>query len=185
MLLLIVGLCLFTGVHLLREVKLRDLLLERWGRTPYLLAYSLISLLGIVFMVVGKSHTAFTQLWTPIYELRIVTHYLMLPATILVAAGNLPNSHLRQHLRHPMLLGTALWGASHLWANGDLASMLLFGTLTVWALVKLISLWSTPAPAQKPASLLWDLIAIVVGFTAYALIAIFHGQLFGIGLSFE
>ena len=36
--------------------------------------------------------------------------------------------------RHPFLMGVALWAFLHLVANGDVASVLLFGTLLVVAL---------------------------------------------------
>ncbi|MEX2131210.1 MAG: NnrU family protein [Pseudohongiellaceae bacterium] len=185
MLLLITGLSLFFGTHLLREFGFREGLLLRLGASRYRILYSLVALTGLALVVAGKAGSAFVMVWQPSYELRFVTHFFMLPASILVVAGNLPTSYLRKHLRHPMLLGTMLWGASHLWANGDLASMLLFGSFTVWALIKFISLNAAAQPVTKTASFTWDVFAVIIGFTLYALITIYHGQLFGIGLSFE
>jgi uncharacterized membrane protein len=37
--------------------------------------------------------------------------------------------------RHPLLWGIALWAFAHLLANGDVASVLLFGTFLVLALL--------------------------------------------------
>jgi uncharacterized membrane protein len=42
--------------------------------------------------------------------------------------------------RHPLLVGTALWAAAHLLANGAVAALLLFGTLLVTAVRGTISL---------------------------------------------
>jgi len=183
--LLIAGLSLFLGTHLLREFGLRDGLMVSLGAARYRIVYSLSALAGLALIVIGKSGSEFIMVWQPNYELRTVTLFLMLPASILVTAGNLPTSHLRKHLRHPMLLGTILWGASHLWANGDLASIMLFGSFTVWALIKFVSLTANSAPSTKTASFTWDVFAVIIGFSLYALITIYHGQLFGIGLSFE
>ena len=38
-----------------------------------------------------------------------------------------PAGHIKHAIRHPMLIGTILWAAGHLLANGDLASLFLFG----------------------------------------------------------
>ncbi|MCB1671652.1 MAG: NnrU family protein [Gammaproteobacteria bacterium] len=185
--LLILGLVLFLGVHLLRELHLRDMAVKRLGDRSYRITYVLIAILGIVLIVWGKSASPFIMVYEPRYELRGISHFAMLPAIILVVAGNLPLSYLRRSIRNPMVLGTAIWGAAHLWANGDLASVLLFGSFTAWAIIKFVSLALTrPAPAssQKP-SLLWDVLAMFFGLVLYYFVAIFHGQLFGIGLNFD
>lgn len=185
MLLLIIGLLLFLGTHLLRELGLRESLLARLGAGRYRLVYSLAAATGLALVVAGKAAAPFVMIWQPSYELRFVTHFLMLPAFILLAAGNLPPSYLRHQLRHPMLMGTLLWGASHLWANGDLASILLFGAFTLWSLVKIISLSLRGRPPGRAPAFTWDLISVIIGLVLYGLITVYHGQLFGIGLSFE
>lgn len=183
MTLLVLGLTLFIGVHLLRELGLREPLMARLGAGPYKALYSLLALLGVAGIVAGKSAAPFVQLWQPAFEHRWLTHYLMLPAFILVAAGNLPPSHVRSHLQHPMLLGTVMWGAAHLWANGDMASALLFGGIGAWALLKFIVLCLRP-PTEAPApSWVWDVAAVLVGLVLYGLILIYHGPLFGMGLT--
>ncbi|MBT8146439.1 MAG: NnrU family protein, partial [Gammaproteobacteria bacterium] len=170
MYLLILGLALFTGVHLLRELRLRDIALDKLGANGYKAAFSLIALGGLILIVWGKSASPFTMIYEPRYELRSITHFAMLPAFILVVAGNLPLSHLRSITLNPMVLGTAVWGAAHLWANGDLASVLLFGTLTLWAIIKFFSLAATRSPQQTRPSLLWDATALIGGFALYSLV---------------
>ncbi|MFM1894989.1 MAG: hypothetical protein RLZZ385_63 [Pseudomonadota bacterium] len=185
MYILVAGLVLFIGVHLLREFGLRDPLLQRFGEGAYKGLYSLVALAGLGLIVWGKSSAPFIMVWQPVYELRSITHFLMLPAWILVVAGNVPMSHLRQHTVHPMLLGTVLWGGSHLWANGDLASALMFGSLSLWALFKYFALLrSKPASNARP-SWLWDVFVVILGFSLYGVVMVYHGPLFGIGLSFE
>ncbi|MEZ5489363.1 MAG: NnrU family protein [Gammaproteobacteria bacterium] len=185
MYLLIMGLALFLGVHLLRELRLRENAIARLGDNTYKALFSLVALAGLALIVWGKSTSSFLMIYEPRYELRGFSHFAMLPASILLVAGNLPVSHLRHATRHPMLLGTAVWGAAHLWANGDLASLLLFGSFTCWALLKFVSLTISQPPSARQPSLWWDFLAVVVGFILYGLVTVFHGQLFGIGLTFE
>jgi uncharacterized membrane protein len=185
MIILIIGLVVFTGIHLSRELGFRDTGIARFGAGGFRLIYSLVALSGLILIIWGKASAGFVQLYEPAYELRYISHLLMIPAFILVVAGNLPASYIRQQTLHPMLLGTAIWGGAHLWANGDLASVLLFGSFVLWSLVKVVSLTrSSKGPSGKPA-VIWDLGAVVIGFLAYSTVLIYHGQLFGIGLGLD
>jgi uncharacterized membrane protein len=180
---LISGLVLFIGVHLLREFSLRDAAIARLGVNYYRLAYSLIAVIGLGLIIWGKSSAPFVMLYQPKYEFITPSHIAMLPAFVLVMAGNLPVSHIRRHTVHPMLIGTAIWGGAHLWANGDLASVLLFGSIGLWAIIKFFSLLKVKPLAAKTASFTWDVVAIFLGFCLYGLVLVYHGQLFGIGLT--
>lgn len=187
MTILILGLLVFTGIHLLREFGLQEGLRQRLGIPVYKLLYSLAALVGIFLIVEGKSMAPFVQLWVPPYNLRSLTHLLMISATILFFAGNLPYSYTRRMVIHPMLIGVIIWGVAHLISNGDLASALIFATLPVWAIIKIISLEhhnKTLPPPSTPVrpSLQWDAAAIIIGVIAYGLFLVFHGQLFGFAL---
>ena len=183
MLPLIIGLLLFFLPHLLREVGMRDVLLNKLGsETAYKGTYSLVALLGLALIIYGKSVAPFQMIYAPPFELRWVSHLIMLPATILSTLGNLPTSYLAKALRHPMLLGVIMWGGAHLWANGDLASLLLFASFELWAVIKFAHL-SISQPPRRSASILWDIVGIVLGLIVYALVFTYHGQLFGVGLS--
>lgn len=183
MLPLITGLILFFLPHLLREAGMRDTLLNKFGsEAAYKGIYSLVALLGLGLIIYGKSVAPFQMIYAPPFELRWVSHLIMLPAAILVTLGNLPTSYLSRVLRHPMLLGVIMWSGAHLWANGDLASLLLFASFEVWAVIKFAHL-SITQPPRHSASILWDIIGIVLGLIVYMLIFTYHGQLFGVGLS--
>lgn len=183
--LLIVGLLLFFLPHLFRELGLRQRLIETLpSEGAYKGIYSLLALAGLVLIVMGKGQGDFVMVWEPRFELRGISHVLMIPVFILVAAGNMPMSWLRKNLRNPMMLGTFLWGIAHLWSNGDLASILLFGGFALWAAFKFVSLGLRHGPVETNASLMWDGIALVVGLVFYFVFAVLHGELFGVGLSF-
>lgn len=187
MAILILGLVIFTGLHLLRELGLQETIRLRLGTPLYKLFFCIGVLAGILLIVEGKSSAPFVQLWVPPYNLRSLTHLLMISATILFFAGNLPYSYTRQMVIHPMLIGVIIWGVAHLISNGDLASMLIFASLPVWAITKIVSLEhrksaaSTPSTPTRPA-LHWDAAAIIIGVIAYGLLLVFHGQLFGFAL---
>ncbi len=183
--LLIAGLSLFFFIHSLRELGLRDKVIASLpSQAAFMGLFSVVALLALVMIGIGKAQSEFIMVWEPRFEWRSVSHVLMIPAFILVVAGNVPKTHFRAHLRNPMMIGTCLWGIAHLWANGDLASMLLFGGFMLWAGIKAISLTiSQPAP-EHPGSILWDAIAVIIGLVLYGVVAVFHGQLFGVGLSF-
>ena len=89
--------------------------------------------------------------------------------------------YIRAKLKHPMLIGTALWAAIHLSVNGDLASILLFGGFLVWALFDWASasLRNKTLIGKKPPSARFDAIAVVAGGAVFFVVAYFHGSLFG------
>lgn len=186
MLILILGLVLFFIPHLLREFGLRDSLRDRLPSVgAYMGLYSLFALAGLALIIWGKSLAPFIMVWEPPFGLRYVSSILMIPAFILLVAGNIPISYIRWQFRNPMLLGVCIWGAAHLWANGDLASMLLFGSFTLWSGLKFVTLRNNSESLLEPElKWLWrDLIAVIVGAVIYFTVFINHGQLFGVGLA--
>lgn len=185
MTLLGLGILLFFIPHLWREMGLRDTILASLpSETGYKALFSLLSLLGLGLIIVGKANAPFQMVFQPLFGLRWISHFLMLPALILVVLGNLPTSHLKHQLRHPMLAGVVLFSGAHLWANGDLASLLLFGSFGLWAIVKFVSLHHMARPAKRPR-IVWDIIGIAAGLILYLLIFNYHGHLFGVGLSID
>ena len=182
---LTLGLSLFFALHSLREFGWREGLVSRHGASIYKTFLALGIALSIALIVIGKSNAGFIQIWVPPFNLRSLTHLLMISSCILIAAGILPASYTRSLLLHPMLTGVLVWGTSHLLANGDLASILLFGSLSVWSVYKYLYLErhkDKQAPQAVP-SLVWDAAAILLGMFAYIVLLVFHGQLFGFALS--
>ena len=187
---LVAGLILFFLPHSLREFGMRDALMARFSSpSAWKAAYSLVSLSGFGLIIWGKSMAPFVMIWEPPFGLRWVSHFIMLPVFWMILAGVGPASGTRRYLRNPMLLGVTLWGAAHLWANGDLASMLLFGGFTLWGIVKYFSLWhvveaSHATQASHATSGLWyrDVAYALLGLVLYFTLFVFHGDLFGVGM---
>jgi uncharacterized membrane protein len=188
---LIVGLALFFGVHLVPSVpELRARLVAIAGVRPYRGLFALVSALGLVLIVLGYGSMqglgrGNPQLWVPPAWAKHLTMLLMLPALILLVAAYIP-SRLRTAVRHPMLAAVALWAFSHLLVNGDLASVLLFGSFLVYAGYDVISANRRAAvgPLGKArGGLVQDMVAITVGLALYALLLVWgHRVLTGIPL---
>ncbi len=183
----IIGLILFLGAHTLTSQReLRASLIGAIGEGPYKGLYSLASLAGIVLIAWGFSTyraTGWVDLWTPPRAMKHITIALMLPAIILVVASYL-RGKIYLAVKHPMLAGVKLWAFAHLLANGDLGSVILFGTVLAWAVYDRISLkrrTDTGAPPIPVGGLLNDALAVVVGVVLYlGLGFVFHPVVIGV-----
>jgi len=190
---MILGLALFLGVHTLpAQRQLRARVVTSLGEGGYKIGYALVSLLGIALIAWGFSHyraAGMIDVWQrfcPLQVLRILKHItvaLMLPAVILVVAAYI-RGHIYTTLKHPMLAGVKLWAAAHLLANGDLGSIILFGSFLAWAVYDRISLKRRADAGGPPIPVGgWgnDLIAVVVGIIAYLALAFaFHPVVIGV-----
>ena len=184
---MILGLVLFLGVHTLpAQRELRTRAIATVGEGSYKLVYALVSVLGIALIAWGFAHyraTGWIDIWNPPKALKHITLALMLPAVILVVAAFL-RGHIYTSLKHPMLAGVKLWAAAHLLANGDLGSIILFGSFLGWAVFDRISLKrrsDAGAPPIPVGGIGNDLIAVAVGVVAYlALVFVFHPVVIGV-----
>lgn len=183
MILLILGIAVFLGAHLFTRARVaRAAAIARLGEGGYKIAYSLVSVLGLVLIVLGWRAAPYVELWSPPTAMRHVAALLIWPAFVLFFAAHLPG-HIRAKMKHPMLAGVKLWATAHLLANGDLASVILFGSLLAWAVAARIGLKRqerAEGATPRPANLRADLIALVVGTVVYVLFGLYlHPILIG------
>jgi uncharacterized membrane protein len=189
MTLLLAGLVLFLGAHSVRIVAdpWRASMIARIGRNPWRGLYSLVSLAGLALLVwgYGKARLDPVVLWSPPPWTHYATWALVLPAFVLITAGNLPGTRIRARLGHPMVLGTKLWAFAHLLSNGTLADIVLFGAFLAWAIVDYSSARrrdreaGTVYPPGTPAR---DATAITIGTLAWFVFGFWlHGPLIGVG----
>jgi uncharacterized membrane protein len=104
---------------------------------------------------------------------------LVLIAFILLPAGSLPAGHIKRWVKHPMLTGTILWATGHLLANGDLASVLLFGSFLAYGVINRIAVIPRGDPAPAVIAPRSDVMSVAIGLVAFAIFAALHGWLFG------
>jgi uncharacterized membrane protein len=187
LLVMILGLILFFGVHTITTQRdLRARFIASMGEGGYKIFYSLASIAGLALVGWGFAEyraTGWIDVWNPPKAFKHITIALMLPAVILVVASYI-RGRIYTTLKHPMLTGVKLWAAAHLLANGDLGSIVLFGSFLAWAVFDRISLkhrsdaGAPPIPVGGPGN---DLIAIAVGVVAYLALAFaFHPVVIGV-----
>lgn len=179
MTLLLLGIVLFFAVHLVPAAPaLRARMVEGIGAVPYRIGFSLVALAGVILMVIGKARAPYVELWQPLPGSRPAAMVLMLPVFSLLAAAHMP-SNLKRFTPHPMLWGITLWAAAHLLANGDLASVWLFGAFLVYAQ---FDRWSAnrrgAACSLQAYPVRKDLMVVVAGLLVYAALLFAHPYLF-------
>ncbi len=182
MTLLVAGLVLFFALHTIPSVvPLRGALLARLGLGRYRGMFSLVALAGLVLIVWGFSRAPFEPLYAAPVWGRQVALFAVPVAIVLFAAANMP-THIRAVLRHPMLLGLLLWATAHLLSNGDLRSVVLFGSFAAFAVLDFVSVEARGKrpSTDKPPRLAMDGAALVAGLVAAVLLTVFHGALFGV-----
>jgi len=182
---LVSGLAIFIIVHLVpTQVSFRERLIGRLGKAQYRILYSVISAVGLVLIIVGYRVAPSIEIWQPPYWMRHVTLLLMLPVFPLLVGAFVPG-RLRATFPHPMLLAVKIWALAHLLANGDLASIFLFGGILLWAVFDRISFKKRDAILGRPLIVgpqRNDWFALIAGLVIYAYFVIGDGHALLIGV---
>lgn len=182
MILLVLGLSVFFIVHFIPELNGRKYFVDKMGEPAYKGIYSLLSIIGFVLIVYGKGNSDFVEIWNPPVWTRHLTMLLVLVAMLLLSISQLPNNFKRV-IKHPMLLSVTIWGAAHILANGDLASMILFGGFVAFSVIKMITIEKhKPYVQPDPVKSYWNVVSIFIGFAIYVLAMGFHGSIAGVPL---
>lgn len=161
--LLIFGLALWVMAHLFKRV-LPGLRSSMGNAGRGLVTVSILA--GIVLMVIGYGATEKEFLYELPSWVWHLNNLLMLVAVFLMGAGN-AGGLVGSKIRHPMLLGVVIWVIAHLLVNGDMPSLILFGTMGAWALLEMIvinrgeGVW-TPPPGQISKDILLAFISVII-----------------------
>lgn len=92
---------------------------------------------GVVLMVIGYRGWSAPQVWyPPTWTIHLNNLLVVLGFYLYAASGT--KARLGVTMRHPQLTGFTAWAGAHLLVNGDLASIVLFGGLLVWAVIEVI-----------------------------------------------
>jgi uncharacterized membrane protein len=184
---LIVGLVLFIGAHLFVTLRgPRAAVIARIGEWPYKAIMGLVSLVGLIVIGFGFGQyraTGWVDVWSPPRWTFYITQILMWPASICVVAAY-SRGNIWRALKHPMLVGVKTWAVAHLISNGDLGSIVLFGSILAWAVYDRITLkrrTDPGAPSIPVGGNRQDTIALVVGTILYLVLGlVFHPLVVGI-----
>jgi len=172
---LVLGLIIFVGIHLLPSFpSLRQGLINRFGEKIYKGIFALVAFAGLIIIIIGKERAPFTLIWEPPFWGRDISYLLMLFAFILVTAAYMP-TNIRRFTRHPMLWGVTIWSVSHLLSKGDLAAMLIFIVIGLFALFDMASSNIRGAElSQEKVSINRDLTVILIGVVSYFVVLTIH-----------
>jgi uncharacterized membrane protein len=129
----------------------RTALVKALGERGFLLGYSVVSLVILAWLIVAAGRAPVVQLWD-FAHWQMWAPNIAMPLACLLAAfgvgaanplsfGGNPNARfdpahpgIAGVVRHPLLWAIALWSASHVVPNGELAHVLLFGFFALLAL---------------------------------------------------
>ncbi len=187
MALLILGLIVFFVLHLIPCAPgVKGQVVERLTTNGYMAAFSLLSLVGVVLIVMGLKSADFVELYQPPAAGRGIALVLMLPAIYLFfsnSVGPAPSS-AQKWTAHPMNWGVIVWSIAHLLANGDLAHVLLFASFGIYSVVSMLSAnarGAKPKRERRPP-LAHEAGFLVVVVVLYAVIMWAHVHFTGMAL---
>ncbi|WP_417525427.1 NnrU family protein [Marinovum sp.] len=128
---------------------------------------ALVLVLSVVLMVLGYRAAPYVDVWSPPAWARHLNNLMVLVAIFMMSPAP-KKGRLLSGMRHPMLMGFGLWALAHLLVNGDVASIVLFGGLLVWAFaeIKVINRaepnWVAPAPGSYGKDAMFFVASIVL-----------------------
>lgn len=136
MTLMILGVALWAAAHLFKRLA-PGARASMGARGKGLVA--LVLLVSVVLMVIGFRGAPGIYVWGPPVWATHLNNLLILVAIFMMSPAP-RKGRLLNNMRHPMLTGFGLWAIAHLLVNGDLASVLMFGGLLLWAVAEVIAI---------------------------------------------
>lgn len=180
MTLLIIGTILMIAAHLFAHVApgARAALDARFGTWGARVVPGVVALLALVLMVIGFRAAPFVALYTPLPGMGHANNLLMLFAFAIFGAG-MSKGVIWTRIRFPFETGILIWAGAHLLVNGDLASLILFGGMALWAVLSILLKRARAGAWARPASGGWrrDAVMLAIALVCYALTAWVHFHL--------
>lgn len=185
MVIFVLGLVVFFATHFFAAFArtARENLIKRLGAGPYKGLYSLVAIAGFAFIIIGWRSADATVLYSPPDWMKHVAYLLVLVALILLAAAYLPRGKLAAAAQHPMLAGVKLWAFAHLLVNGEVRSLLLFGSFLAFGVIDRIAVKKRGEPTPSAGPAMNDAVAVAAGAGIWAAIYFFlHPYIAGVAL---
>lgn len=175
MILLILGLLLWTAAHLFKPLmpEARAVLANRLGEGPSKGVVALFIALGLILIVTGYRGSATESLWISPPWTTHLNNLLMLVAVVLLGLGH-SKSRARGRIRDPMLKGVLVWAVAHLLVNGDVASIVLFGWMGLWAIAEMGLSRAKPVQDTPAGTLAGDIRLGLISLAIFVVIVGIH-----------
>lgn len=175
---LTLGMLGFIALHLMPGTALRDRMASALGEPLYKGLFALLSLAALVLVGWGKTQAGYVSVWVPPVWTRHLAPLLMLVSCYLMITYLL-GGKLKGLTANPMLWAVVIWALAHLLANGDLASMILFGGLGGYSLM---AIHRSRSQRRKDYTGRHELVVAVVALTLYVVLLMAHPYLFGVAV---
>lgn len=177
MTLLILGVLIWSGAHFFK--RLAPDARANMGDKGKLLV-TVLSLLAVVMMVIGYRAAVTENVYDPMPGMGHLNNTLMLVSVFLFGVGG-TKGVLYPKMRHPMLWGTVIWSVAHLLVNGDVASVVLFGGIGLWALISMLLInragpWVVPTNGRGIKGDGMNLVGTLILFGLIAMIHLWLGH---------
>jgi uncharacterized membrane protein len=188
MLILLLGLVMFLGVHSTRIFAddWRTAMIAKMGPLPWKGLYTAASILGFIVIVWGfriARQDTLVLYSTPRWMTH-VTALLMVFAMILFVAAYIPNNWFKAKFHHPQALSVKTWSIAHLLSNGVAADVLLFGAFLLWAMLSFRAARQRDRAQNTvyaPANAIGTSMTVAAGLVAWSVFALLlHGPLIGV-----
>ena len=183
---LILGMVIFFGIHVLTSTPFRSAMVGAIGKWPYKGLFSLISLGGFGLMIWGFGMSRYGPdsarivFNPPEWGLPVTGAFTLAGMIVLGSRGG--KSHIRKIVRQPMSAGIALWAIGHLFSNGNLNEVTLFGGFLAYAIYDMVVCSVKGKNPSYEPKITSDLIAVVIGGAIFAAVLFFHFNLFGVAV---
>ena len=180
---LIIGLIIWTVAHLQRTYAkpFRQKLQDKFGNASKGII-ALVIVISLVLMIIGYRSTEEQFLWVaPVWMIYVNNLLMLLALYIYFTSATKPGTaFVFGSLKNPQLTGFKIWAVAHLLVNGDIASLVLFGGLLIWAVLEVIAAKKnvslvdrTTAPISSP----WiHLLLVALAFIAITLLHSWAGR---------
>jgi uncharacterized membrane protein len=180
MTILAIGVLLFALLHGVAAVpQYKNYIKARTGDTWYGPVFGLALLFAIAVIVLGWRNTIVATVYDPPSWGWYVNYGLTFIGFLCLGIF-LFRGRLRQHLRFPMGFAVLFWAVGHLFANGDLASLILFGAL-LWVtgahMVVATINGIRPSPEVRMGH---DGLSLIFGAALYGIMTQLHPALIGV-----
>ena len=148
---LIAAAVFFDAIHIvIAGTELRWKITARIGEEVFQAIFAILSLAGIVWLSRTYGRAEYVELWGQVQTVRWLALIVMFiafffvvfafasPNPTAVRGGAMlkekdPAQGIQRITRHPFLWGVVLWSLVHLIFNGDLASLIFFGSFLILA----------------------------------------------------